>query len=117
MLANLGLLKACADRGIQAEIVDATNRIRVIQRQYQIRKKEQHGRYVSVLPYSDIVTGITMTGFRYPIEHAILRKAEYQNLESTFGCSRGISNEITDELAQIWVETGDLLVVESRDSD
>lgn len=115
VLANIGLLKACADLGIQAELVDATNRMHIIQQQYVIQRENQHGVYVSILPYSDIVTGITMTGFQYPLENADISKDEYRDLSSNMGVSRGISNVIVGETAVIQIKSGDLLVIESRD--
>lgn len=115
VLANLGLLKACADRGIPAMLVDETNRIRIVDHECIIKRKEQHGTYVSILPYSDEVTGITLKGFQYPLNDGSMYKKEFSDIYSDMGVSRGISNIITEECAYISVKTGYLLVIESRD--
>lgn len=115
VLANVGLLKACVDKGVQAVLVDETNRIRIVNRECVITRSDQHGNYVSILPYSDEVKGITLTGFRYPLKNAVLSKRDYRDIYSTMGVSRGISNEIIDEQACITIAEGNLLVIESRD--
>lgn len=104
-LTNIGLLKSCLEAGVEAELVDAHNRIRMIDQQLFLRKQEQFGRYVSLLPFTERVTGITLQGFRYPLQEA----------ELELGVSRGVSNEIIEEKAEIRIRTGLLLVIESRD--
>lgn len=113
--ANIGLLKTCLDADVKAELVDEHNRIRMIKDELKIREKEQLGTYVSLIPYSDIVTGITISGFRYPLENVTFSKDIYINVYNAMGPSRGISNEIVSEAAEIKVEKGYLLVMESRD--
>ena len=105
MLANLGLLYLCLQAGIPAELVNATNRIRLIRDTVTLRKDTQFGTYVSLLPYTERVTGITLTGFQYPLQDA----------ELSLGLSRGVSNEIAAETATIQIRSGALLVIESRD--
>ena len=46
-----------------------------------------------------------MKGFFYPLSHAVLDNTT----------ALGISNEIVEEEAEIFVETGDLFVIESKD--
>lgn len=105
MLANLGLLYLCLSAGISAELVDANNRIRLIQDHILLRKAEQFGTYVSLLPYTEQVRGITLTGFQYPLQDATL----------SLGESIGVSNVIQEETAMIRVKSGALFVIESRD--
>lgn len=104
-LANISLLKLCLEAGIEAELVDPHNRIRMIKEGLVLQRQEQFGQYVSLLPFTERVTGITLEGFRYPLEEA----------ELELGVSRGISNEITEERAGIQIRKGLLLVIESRD--
>lgn len=104
-LANVGLLKLCLEAGVKAELVDTHNRIRMMDQQLFLQRQEQFGRYVSLLPFTERVTGITLQGFRYP-----LREADME-----LGISRGVSNEITEERAEIRIRTGLLLVIESKD--
>lgn len=113
--ANIGLLKTCLDVGVNAELVDAHNRIRMIKDSLKIGREEQFGTYVSLIPYSDLVTGITLSGFRYPLSNATFSKQIYKNVQNDMGPSRGISNEIVWEVAEVTVHEGYLLVMESRD--
>lgn len=104
-LTNMGLLMGCTMRGIPAQLVDSHNRIRLINQALTMKKQEQYGTYVSLLPCSQEVTGVTLTGFQYPLEDATL----------TFGNSLGVSNVILQETARIALDTGYLFVIESRD--
>lgn len=113
--ANIGLLKTCLDAEVIAELVDEHNRIRMIKDNLKIYKKEQFGTYVSLVPYSDIVTGITISGFQYPLQNVIFSKYIYKNVQDDMGPSRGISNKIVDDTAEIKIQEGYLLVMESRD--
>ena len=66
---------------------------------------KQFGTYLSLLPFTPQVTGITLKGVKYPLENAILNS----------GISLGISNEIVDDRAEIMFQDGILLGIESRD--
>lgn len=105
MAGNIALLKLCLLHGVEAVIIDDRNRIRMIDRQFRIRREQQYGTYVSCIPFSDRVTGITIRGFRYNLEHATMIKEE----------TIGISNEVREEEGLITVETGYLLVMETKD--
>lgn len=103
--ANVGLLQLCLDKNIQAELVDAHNRIRMVKQKLLIPKEEQFGTYVSLLSYTGSVTGITLRGFKYSLEDG----------ELALGISQGVSNEIVDSVAEIKVKSGILCVIESLD--
>lgn len=104
--ANVGVLKECVDAGVKAYVVDPTNRISIMDSTHTvtINKTEQYGEYVSLLPYSEKVTGVDLTGFKYPLLDATF----------TIGASLGISNEIIDA-GSISIKTGYLIIVESMD--
>lgn len=104
-MGNLALLKLCLDYGIKAEILDKHNRITMIDKQMKINKKNQYGKYVSLIPFSDEVTGITLTGFAYGLSNATMIKAD----------TIGISNEIREEEGFITIKTGYLMVMETKD--
>lgn len=104
-MGNLALLKLCLDCGIKAEILDKHNRITMIDKQMRINKREQYGKYVSLIPFSDKVTGISLTGFAYGLSDATMIKAD----------TIGISNEIREEEGFITIETGYLMVMETKD--
>ncbi|MDO4169796.1 MAG: thiamine diphosphokinase [Lachnospiraceae bacterium] len=103
--ANIGLLEIAMKHGIQAWIVDKHNRISMWNNNLELRKSEIFGEFISLIPYTEKVTGITLTGFYYPLCDA----------ELTLGISLGISNELVDEIGTIEMKTGELIVIESRD--
>lgn len=105
VFGNMHLLGIGIQEGVGIQIVDAHNRIRMINDEIEIRREEQFGDYVSLLPIDGTVTGVTLEGFKYPLENAQI---------SSFS-SLGISNEIVEERAYIKIKSGVLLMIESRD--
>ncbi len=109
MIGNIHALKACMERGISACLVDAQNRIRLIDDSFCLSKTDQWGKYVSFAPYTEEVTGMTLTGFRYPLKDKTIRRGEEVGL-----C---ISNEIAEDTACVDLKEGVLLCIESRDEN
>lgn len=105
MLGSIALLKLCLDSGVEAVIVDGNNKIRMIDKQLKIRRDNLYGKYISCIPFSDRVTGINLTGFKYNLKDASMIKEE----------TIGISNELGEEEGHITVGTGYLLVMETKD--
>lgn len=105
VMGNLALLKLCLLQGVEAVIVDEHNRIRMIDRQLRIRMDRQYGKYISCIPFSDRVEGLTISGFQYNLEGATIIKEE----------TIGISNELREEEGLITLKTGYLLVMETKD--
>ena len=105
VLANIELLGIGLYAGVQMALVDAHNRIRMLKEGLTLRREEQFGSYVSLLPYSGSVEHLTLRGFKYPLSDFSLRGF----------CSLGVSNEIVEEEAVITFDGGILLLVESRD--
>lgn len=102
-LANIHLLGRCRQEGIPCRIAGEKNEIAVIDRAASV--SSGRFRYVSILPLTGEVTGVTLRGFRYPLNGATLRLGE----------SIGISNVIVEETGQVSVESGMLLVIKSND--
>lgn len=105
MLGTVRLLGFAMERGVCCYLVDAHNRIRLIQQQTILTKAGQYGTYVSLLPLTTQVTGVTLTGFKYPLYHHTLEGFT----------SLGISNEIVDETAVIDLKEGIVILAESKD--
>ena len=99
------MLKLALDRKVSCQIVDAHNRIRMVEKFAELKKADQFGKYVSLLPFTPEVRGITLRGFAYEVEDFTL----------VSGIARGVSNELEAETATISCEDGILLVIESRD--
>ena len=92
-------------QGVDAVIYDGNNKIRMIDSTLTLIKSRQYGKYVSLIPYSDIVTGVTLTGFVYNLQEATMIKEE----------TRGISNEMREEECHITIKTGYLMIMETKD--
>lgn len=107
VLGNIELLGIGLTAGVPVTMLDPCNRIRMIKRGVTIRREEQFGDYVSLLPYTSEVSGLTLRGFQYPLTDYCLRGFS----------SLGISNEILDEEGEISFSDGILLVIESRDEN
>ena len=104
-LGNVSLLGIGLEEAVSIELLDANNRIRMVDRPVRISKAKQFGKYLSLIPYSGIVKDITVTGVKYPLNHEDLGGFN----------ARGVSNEIIAEEAVIKFSDGILLVIESKD--
>ena len=105
VLANVNLLGIGLEEDVSIQLVDRHNRIRMTSSSLEIRREEQFGSYVSVLPVKGDAKGVTLEGMKYPLGNA----------DVACFSSLGVSNEIVEEKARISVEQGVLLVIESRD--
>jgi len=105
VLANVYLLGIGLEEAVSIELVDKHNRIRMIDTGLEIKKEEQFGDFVSVLPVKGDAKGVTLEGMKY-----VLRDADIRCFSSL-----GVSNEIVDEVAKLSLKEGALLVIESRD--
>ena len=105
VLGNIQLLKMALDQWVHCYILDENNRISMIRESMVIRKDQQYGDYVSLIPFTPCVKGLTLRGMKYPLDRFTL----------TSGLARGVSNEIVDAVAEIELEEGILLVIESKD--
>lgn len=101
-VANLGLLMFIAEGDAVGEIIDEYNRITIIKSRTLVRGK---GSIVSLIPYGGAVEGVTLKGFEYPLEDFSLE----------MGSTRGVSNVLIDDVGEINVTKGWLLVIKSRD--
>lgn len=105
VLANIHILAQALNNNINCSILDENNKIYLINSSTQIEKCLAYGNYVSLIPLTTTVTGITLKGFKYPLKNYTLE----------IGKSLGVSNEIVDNLATIELNKGTLIVVESKD--
>jgi thiamine pyrophosphokinase len=98
-LANLSLLVQGAERGVEVKLIDEWCEVFLVTRRTVLEGKE--GQTVSLLPFSGEVTGVTLTGFEYPLEDAVL----------AIGHPRGTSNRLSAGRGIIEIGTGCLLAV------
>ena len=102
--ANINVLKIALDNNIKAKIINEHNEIELINNELIIEKNNLY-KYISIMPLTTQVEGITITGMKYPLENYTL----------TIGNSLGVSNEQIEKTAKIKVKDGILIVIKSRD--
>ena len=105
MLGNIHLLFPCLQKGIHAWLIDPQNRIYLIDGEHEFQRSSLWGKYISFLPLTEQVNGITLEGFKYPLFE--------KDIE--IGTSLCISNELTGETGRITFTDGVLICVESHD--
>lgn len=106
VFCNLQILKNAWERQIPAWMADEHNLIGLpVKQQIILKKEEQFGQFVSFFPLEEKVEGLTLKGFKYPLQdYCLLNKA-----------GLGVSNEITEETAIASWKTGILVMIQSRD--
>lgn len=104
VLGNVSILGLGVLSGFNIILMDEYNKISLVKDEMTIKKKEQFGDFVSIIPYTD-ETYVTLEGFRFNVENKHMKT----NL------SLGISNVIEDDEAKITVNNGVAIVIESRD--
>lgn len=110
-LANVHILaQICGhNRNIPAEIWDEHTSIRLAHpaacREAFHHFPREGYTTITLLPLGNHVTGITTRGLQYPLKHETLRTGE----------TRGVSNTFTDDIAEISVESGLLLVIRTKE--
>ena len=104
-LSNLDLCLIPLRRGVRCILADEHNELRLLDRGITLCADEVAGRYVSLIPFTERVCGVTLTGMKYPLLDFDLVK----------GSSLGVSNEMAGETACIDFREGILILVLSRD--
>ncbi len=98
-LANISLLVYGAKKGMNVRFIDEWCEASIVSRELVI--DGEPGQTVSLLPFSDVVKGITLDGFEYPLKDGVME----------VGRPYGISNRLTSKRGVISVSTGYLLVI------
>ena len=104
-LSNIHILKDALETNIPCQILDSNNRIYLVKNNITLYKDKIYGKYISLIPLTTTVEGLTLKGFQYPLDNASL----------SIGKSLGVSNEMTQDIATIELKSGILIVIESRD--
>ncbi len=103
-IANINILKETLEKDIKCRIVDERNEIQLINKKISLKNDENY-KYISLIPLTTKVEGITLKGFKYPLLNATLE----------VGHSIGVSNEQIDEIAEIDLKKGILIMIKSKD--
>jgi thiamine pyrophosphokinase len=105
-LINIQMLYRIKKSGINARIADKQNEIELTEPgSYSIGRNPAFP-YISFLPFTEMVEGLSLRGFIYPL----------QNEELSWGSTLCISNELTAGIGHFSYRRGILLVIKSRDS-
>ena len=106
LMANFGLLILAQKQDAEVALADRYNYMKLIPSGTILKKTEQFGKYVSFFPLGGDVTGLTLEGFKYPLDKYHLTTAD---------SGLTVSNEISEEYAKVTYESGTLLMIMSRD--
>ncbi|WP_022664385.1 thiamine diphosphokinase [Desulfospira joergensenii] len=108
-LANIFLLRRMADLKVTARIIDGHNEIYLFTcsnpRGDSLELEGRPGEFLSVIPISERVEGVTLKGLEYPLDNHTLE----------FGSTLGISNCYKDRKAVISITNGSLIITKSTD--
>ena len=105
-MGNLQSLLITARKEKEGWILDEQNAITVRKAgKICIHKEEQFGKYVSFFSMGDEVTGLSLTGFQYPLDGYTLKNSD----------GIAVSNQLSDDCGIIEFETGYLMMVLSKD--
>ena len=106
LLANFGLLVLGRKKGADITLIDQWNYMKLIESHTVLKKEEQFGKYVSFFSIEGDMTGLTLTGFKYPLDHHHLRVSD---------SGLTVSNEIAEEEAVVTFDGDSLLMLMTRD--
>lgn len=103
-LANIHVLKEALQNNVPTEIINENNIIMLINRKAKLIKNTNY-KYVSIIPLTTKITGVTLKGFKYNIENATINLGE----------SIGVSNEQIEQEALIEIKEGIAILIYSKD--
>ncbi len=110
-ISNVYLLSCFENAGIDAFIINKTNRIRVVtsdpsgRTTVTLSERERFGKYISILPLTDVVSGLTIRNAKYELSDYTL----------TRNVSRCISNESLGKDIEVEFNSGSIIIIESMD--
>jgi len=102
MMANIFLLEYMHEKNVMAYLADEKNRVSFLSDSVIIKKERK---YLSIVPIDPYIVVEKVSGLEYTLKNEKLFRNE----------SRGISNEITGDYAQIKLTEGRALIIESDD--
>ena len=103
-IANIHVLKEALDNNVECMILDENNKIKLVNKKTIIYLDKKY-KYISLIPLTSKVEGITIKGFKYSLLE--------EDLE--IGKSLGVSNEQIENRATIDLKSGILILIQSKD--
>ena len=107
LFGNILTMLIPQQEGVACFMIDPYNRLRILTKPLEIKKEDQYGKYISFVPLTTDVYGVTLSGFKYPLWDQRLHVQSFGSL--------GISNELVEETGSIRFRSGILLMIESTD--
>ena len=102
-LANIFLLEKLARLNIPARIINKNNQIHLVRDFIELKGGPKD--FLSIIPITNKVTGVTLKGLEYPLTNKTLE----------MGSCLGISNSFKKNLASVSIKNGCLIVIKSKD--
>ncbi len=99
VLANISLLVQGKQKGIEVKLIDEWCEVFLIDRRTVL--EGEAGQTVSLFPFAGSASGVTLTGFEFPLTNAVMES----------GRPNGVSNRLTAGRGIIEVDSGRLLAV------
>ena len=103
--ANVQSLAIPHKAGIEAQIIDRQNRIRLIDNRIVLKKDEAYGPYFSIFPLGQNVLGVTIKGAKYPLRNHTITPHD----------SLCVSNQFEEDEVEIDFFSGTIILMETRD--
>lgn len=105
-LANIQLLYYLLKRGYKGTIIDHRNELTMYSAgEYCISAKANQ--LISFIPFSEEISGLTLSGFYYPLENKTVR----------WGSTRCISNQLLSNEGTFSFTNGIIMVIKSTEQD
>lgn len=104
-LANMMLLEKYYNLGINIIIIDNNNKIQIIADNCDMMLDKKTGNFVSLIPLTENLNGLTLLGFKYPLDRVVVKR----------GSTLCVSNEIVSDKGRIILEKGTAMLFISRD--
>lgn len=104
-LINIQLLWQIVKRGIRAILIDQQNILEMTKPDKYTITNDPEFPYISFMPFSEYVKGLTLEGFFYPL----------RNHKISWGSTLCLSNKLLANHGTFYYEEGILLVIKSRD--
>ena len=103
-ISNINILGIAAKHHIPCSIIDSYNEISLLVETTEVYESENK-KYISFLPYTEDVEGLTLQGFEYPLLNYHLKK----------DTSIAISNVLQDRAGRVSFTKGILIMLRTRD--
>lgn len=102
-VANILLIEKYNKENIKIKILDNNNLIQMVNNNMRIPFKKNY--FVSIIPLSEKIEGLTLDGFKYPLNNVTVER----------GSTLCVSNEIIEDVGIIKLNNGSAIVFVSKD--